>query len=303
MHFLSWMGLIGQASSRLRARRTNLAWVAARLRRVNPFAASIALVALTGFVARHLPEETDPATVGIILLMSVLTSAVFCGLLPGLVAAVLAGLALDYFFIPPIYSFNIDDWRNGFSWLIFGLSSIAVCFLAEALRERTRTVRRKAIVTQRLAGISRRLSQAESISMIAETAAAGIGASLGAKTIFLVPATDAYQIAASHPRNARLDAAEAAMIGNRNCFRNIGDRIRIDERTCTLLPLASHLKNSCALLFIGATTRRHWQLPDRVRTLDLFAGQVTSALQRVVLSAEAREARLAAETERLRSAI
>jgi len=119
--------------------------------------------------------------------MSVLASAVFCGLLPGLAAAVLAGLALDYFFIPPIYSFNIDDRLNGFSWLIFGLSSIAVCFLAEALRERTRTVRRKAIMTQRLAGMSRRLSQAETISMIAETAAASIGASLGCQDYLLGP--------------------------------------------------------------------------------------------------------------------
>ena len=299
---LSWIEPSALASSPVRRTRRSVAWLKARLRRVNRFAASTVFTALTVFGACHLPNETDPATVGIILLMSVLMSAAFFGMWPGLAAALLAGLALDYFFIPPFYSFNIEDWRNGFSWLIFGLSSIAVCVLAESLREGARTVRRKAIVTQRLAELSRHLSEAGNISKIAETAAASIGASLGAKTIFLLPADGDYEVAASHPRGARLDPAELAQIGARKAFRSIGDRTQSDQQTFTLLPLAPHLKQK-ALLFIGPSSRRHWQLPDRGRTLDLFAGQVASALQRVVFSTEAREAREAAETERLRSAI
>ena len=299
---LSWIEPSALASSPVRRTRRGVTWLKARLRRVNRFAASTVFIVLTVFAACHLPEATDPATVGIILLMSVLTSAALFGLRPGLAAALLAGLALDYFFIPPFYSFNIEDWRNGFSWLIFGLSSIAVCVLAESLREGARTVRRKAIVTQRLAELSLRLSEAGNISKIAETAAASIGASLGAKTTFLRPADGDYEVAASHPRGARLDPAELAQIGARKAFRSIGDRTQGDQQTFTLLPLAPHLKQK-ALLFIGPPSRRHWQLPDRGRTLDLFAAQVASALQRVVFSTEAREAREAAETERLRSAI
>jgi PAS domain S-box-containing protein len=66
---------------------------------------AIASVAVGVLLALWLQPLLDAET---LLLVAVLVAARFSGLLPGLLACVLATLALDYYFIPPIYSFGLE---------------------------------------------------------------------------------------------------------------------------------------------------------------------------------------------------
>src|SRR5215204_4158063 len=66
-----------------------------------------AIVAVAGGVAlaSWLHPVLDPS---VVLLMAILVAAWFSGLWPALLASVLATLALDYFFTPPLYTFNLE---------------------------------------------------------------------------------------------------------------------------------------------------------------------------------------------------
>jgi two-component system, OmpR family, sensor histidine kinase KdpD len=273
-----------------------------KLRRLYPYFASTALIALSVFIAWHLPDETALSSVGIILLMSVLASAAMWGLRPGLVASVCAALAHDYYFVPPIYSFNIDDWENGFSWFIFSLSSLAVCLLADRLRQRTRLARHEELLAKRISAMSRRLYEAKDGSAIARITVSALGAALGARTILFIPKGHTFGIAA-HPKGTRLNRAELeAAIRQYKDDGKKDDSIEDDELTCKLLRTKAAAEKA-AVIVIGPTTRRRRGFQDRTRTIDLFAEQAAAAFERVALSQEIEDARIAAETEKLRSAL
>jgi two-component system sensor histidine kinase KdpD len=57
------------------------------------------------------------------------------------------------------------------------------------------------------------------------------------------------------------------------------------------------------VIVIGPTRRRRPGFEDRARTADLFAGQAAAAFERLALAQEIEDARIATETEKLRSAL
>lgn len=281
-----------------------LARIATNLRFINPYLGSFLTAAIFLGFALALPERTGPWSAGVILLMAVLASASIWGLKQGLIASFLGVIAYDFFFIPPIYTLDIDDWQDALSLFIFGLTAATVSLLAEKLNSRTVEARRNEILAKRLYAFGQRLRQAQDFAAIANDAVAGIGVAVGAKVLLLVPKGGVLSTVAAHPRNALLNDTETkavswACVHN---LRRIGEPAENSGLTCTLLPLDSTSENS-AILVVCETRRRFWQLPDRMRVIDMLAGPASAAFKRVTLSKQAEETRIAAETERLRSAL
>ena len=279
-----------------------LSRIGRRLRRINRHLASVLIITFAVVLASPLPEKTAFATAGIILLMAVLSAASVWGLGAGIGASVAASLAYDFFFLPPFYSLDIDDWRNVLSLLIFGFACGIVCLLAQRLRERARAARHREVLAKRLQAMMQRFFTATDVGAIAHSAATSIGVALGSKAFLVLRSDDASEIVAAHPKNAVLSEAELDEISRLENYRRVGDPIGNDGLTCSLLPVAGGSKIS-AVLIVGETTRRFRRLPDRLRLMDLFAGQAASAFERVMLATQIQEARIAAETEKLRSAL
>jgi two-component system sensor histidine kinase KdpD len=273
-----------------------------KLRRINPYFASIASIGVAVLIVWNLPEETALSSAGVILLMSVLASAACWGLGPGLAAGVCAGLALDYYFIPPIYSFSIDDWRHAFSWFIFELSSVAVCFVADKLRQRTQVARRAELLANRLRVMSQRLLEAGDICTIARMTVSAMGAALGARVILFIPRGDTFETV-TYPTGTLLSREElgAAMRQYNICCDEREKTSDKDELLCRTLPIKAVSEK--AVVVVGPTRRRRPGLQGRARAADLFAAQAAAAFERLALAKEIEDARIAAETEKMRSAL
>ena len=273
-----------------------------RLRRTQSYLASVLIIAFAVVLASPLPEKTAFATAGIILLMAVLSAASVWGLGAGIVASIAASLAYDFFFLPPFYSLTIDDWQNVLALLIFGFACAVVCLLARRLRERARTARHREVLAKRLQAMIQRFFSATNVKAIAQSAVTSIGVALGAKAFLVLRTDEALEIVAAHPKNARLSELELAEVSRIENYRRVGDPIGNNGLTCSLLPVAGRSEIS-AVLIVGETTRRFRRLPDRLRIMDLFAGQAAAAFERVTLATQIQEANIAAETEKLRSAL
>jgi two-component system, OmpR family, sensor histidine kinase KdpD len=285
-------------------RKWKLSWIGTRLRAVNPYLGGFLTLAFFLGFALALPGRAGATSAGVILLMAVLTGASIWGQKLGLFVSVLAVAAHDFFFIPPVYSLYIDFWPDAFSLLIFALSAATVSFLAESLNSRIVAVRRSEMLTKRLYAFGQRLSEAQDLATVAHDTVASVGVAVGAKVFLLIPRAGYLAIAAAHPERAVLNDAESAAISKMQDrgFRWIGDFAPNGALTCTLLPIDNTVKNS-AVLVVCETRRRFWQLPDRLRIIDIFSGPAAAAFKRVTLAKVAEEARIAAETERLRSAL
>ncbi len=113
----------------------DLSWIGAKLRSSNPYLGSLSVTASAVLFLLLLPEKTILWSASSILLMAVLTSATLWGYWPGLLTGLLSALCYDFFFIPPLYALNIDDWRDALSFLIFCLGSAAVSVLPKRAEE------------------------------------------------------------------------------------------------------------------------------------------------------------------------
>jgi two-component system sensor histidine kinase KdpD len=275
-----------------------------KLRRVNPFIGSLAVTAIFLALVLSLPEQTGRWSASAILLMSVLAGASVWGVRAGLLAGAVSALAYDYFIIPPLYTLTIDDWHDAISLLIFCLSAAAVSVLAEALNRRTLAARRNEILAKRLYAFNQSLGDAASVEAIAERLVSSVAVAAGVKAILLLPSEDGFTLAAAHPAGASFDPAEFEVEGgvSQQTSRNIGDAADNEGPVRTFIPVDNGMSKA-AILITGVTSRRLWQLPNRMRIIDTLGAEASSAFERAVLTKRAEEARIAAETEKLRTAL
>ncbi len=280
-----------------------MSWFATKLRSINAYLGGFVTAgAFLGF-GLLLPERTGPWSAGVILLMAVLASASIWGFKLGLFVSFLAVVAYDFFFIPPVHSLNIGDWQDALSLLIFALTAVIVSALAESLNNRIVAARLNEMLVKRQYSLSRRLREAQDVTTIAKETVASIGVAVGAKVILLFPKAGDLAIGAAHPTSALLNHTEMeALMRAREHPRRIGEPYRNGGLTCTLLPVNNTTMNS-AVLVVCETRRRFWHLPDRMRVIDMLAGPASAAFKRLTLSKEGEEARIATETEKLRSAL
>jgi two-component system sensor histidine kinase KdpD len=88
------------------------------------------------------------------LLLTVVISATW-GRWPGVLAAVLSNLALNFFFVEPLYRFEVEGVRNAFGLAIFLIVSVLASSLLAAARDAAATARRRQGQTEALLDLSR----------------------------------------------------------------------------------------------------------------------------------------------------
>jgi len=134
-------------------------------RRAPPVAASLyrlalrsagaaALVAAETFVCtRWIP--LNPTTVGFVYLVTVLLLASQWGLLEALTASVVSTLCFNYFFLPPVGKWSIDDPLNWIALFAFLITALSASHLSELAKRRTREALMRETEMERLYSLSR----------------------------------------------------------------------------------------------------------------------------------------------------
>lgn len=133
---------------------------------------AVALVTLFMWVARaHLTS----ATIALVYLLAVYMSALRWGIGPAAAGSVLAFLAFDYLFIPPILSFSVASPSEALPLIVFLIVTIITSRLATRAAAEAREARLHARESQALFGLSEAVAEARSadgaLTAIAEHAA------------------------------------------------------------------------------------------------------------------------------------
>ena len=102
----------------------------------------IALLTFSGYVLHF-----NPAPVGFLFLLVVVCEAILCGFWQASVVSVLACACLDYFFYPPLWTFDIADPQNWVALGAFEISALLVSRLSsrERLNLREAKLQRRAM--------------------------------------------------------------------------------------------------------------------------------------------------------------
>jgi len=92
------------------------------------------LAVITALTAAGALTHVNPTTMGFIYLFGVVFLSLWAGLKPGIGASLLATAFYNYYFLPPLQTFHVDDPRNWTAMAAFLLAALVVTRLVLAAR-------------------------------------------------------------------------------------------------------------------------------------------------------------------------
>ncbi|MBL0871007.1 MAG: sensor histidine kinase KdpD [Phycisphaerales bacterium] len=306
------IGLNGRHAAKPPAR---LAW---------ELAASACLVVACALIGLAFYRPPDLSEESLILLSSVVISALWFGRVASIFASIMAVLAFNYFFTEPRFTLNINDTGYIFTFAVMLAVGIVVGTLAARAREQRLRAWSRERATAAQHALARELAAARDAQSIAAIVARSAHDLLQADAVVCLPTP--YIRDGGTPHTRLLDVAAAAGPGGPDWHSGEGEdptreravaRWVLDHRspagygTSTLpsakgryVPLIGS-NATFGVLGIRAHTRTGIDILDsaQLATLDSIASQAASALERVTLAESEQRARVNAERERLRSAL
>ena len=272
--------------------------------RPGPYLRSFLMVGLALGVSELIAQLIEVPNLSLVFLTAILLCAISYGLGPSLFAVGLSVLAYNFFFLPPIYTFTIADPANVIALVAFLIAAVLVSNLAAHTRSQAKTAADRAKTTAELYAYSRKLAGIAKLDDLLWATAYQIAAMLKVRVVVLMPEGETLALRAAYPPEDEIDAADLAAarwtwIHNRPAGRG-SDTLPGTKRL--FLPLRTG-RGSVGVLGIDRDRPGLLLAPDERRLLDALADQTAVAVERIRLAEDIDQARLDAETERLRAAL
>jgi two-component system, OmpR family, sensor histidine kinase KdpD len=271
-----------------------------------PYMGSAGAVAVALGIGLLLKHFIAVQSISLVFLTAVLASAIAWGLLPSLFACIASVLAYNFFFLPPLYTFTVADPENVVALFFFLVVAVIVSNLTARTRTQVVTARSRAKTTAELYAFSRKVAGIGALDDLLWATAFQIASMLKVRTVLLMPAREGegLEVASGYPPEDQLDNADMAAARwtwehNRPAGRG-ADTLPGGKRL--FLPLRTG-SGPVGVLGIDSDAPGPLLTPDERRLLDALCDQAAVAIERISLAKGLDEARVLAETERLRAAL
>src|SRR5215216_6397807 len=146
-------------------------------------------------------------------------SAVSFGMRPAIYGSVLSFLSYNFFFIEPLYTFQVTQPHELFALIVFLIVAIVTSALAGRVRDQARAANERARTMRRLYEFTWKLSGLTGADEVADGATGEIHASLGRPVVILLDQGGELSLAAAWPPEhdlavTTMDAARLAFARN-----------------------------------------------------------------------------------------
>ncbi|RWF14515.1 MAG: sensor histidine kinase KdpD, partial [Mesorhizobium sp.] len=150
-----------------------------------PYLFATAFVAGAVAVSSVLDQFLDVRNLAIVLLLSVLTSAVTFGLWPALYACFLSALAFNYFFLEPRYTLTIREPESIVAFAVFLVVAVIASNLTARVQRQAVAARSRARATQDIYSFSKKLAGAGTLDDVLWATAFQIASMLKLRVVLL----------------------------------------------------------------------------------------------------------------------
>ena len=284
---------------RLRARAPSGKWG-----RPTDYLIAFGLVGLAALLGASLSETGNVANAGLLFLLPVLVAASRYGLRVGIVTSFVASLAYNFFFIPPTYTFTVQDPQNILTLLVMLGVAVVSSQLAGRVREQALLAQRNAEQNSSLAGFARQLTVTSKENELAQLVCGEVGRILGVSTALLMLEDNELGVCAAVPPDVEFGAIEKA--ASRWAFEhNLAAGSGTDTLTASdwqFHPLSAGGK----VIGVFGLARPDAGDPlrsDQLPLLQSFLDQAALAFERVALEGEMASVTQLKERDRLRAAL
>ncbi|MBZ5554013.1 MAG: DUF4118 domain-containing protein [Acidobacteriia bacterium] len=274
------------------------------------YAASAAGVAVVVALYKFLIPRVNNTTVALSFLLVVLLSASASGLGPAILASIAGMLCFNYFFLPPLGTFTIQDPQNWIALTAFLVTAIIASHLSSTARSRTQDAEDRRQEMWKLFQLGRAII----MSTETETAVSSIARQVveifhaGHCSVFIrddegdwqraATAADASDLSSFPPSERVLDevfeSGETRLMPHRIDLQDDKQATRGGE-TIACTPLRVGVKSIGVLVMISRPVERE--------TLDAMAGLVALALERARFLKELSRTEALRQSNELKSAL
>ncbi|PSJ56695.1 sensor histidine kinase [Kumtagia ephedrae] len=269
-----------------------------------PYAMSTVFVLGALAVGFLLDQFLDVRNIALVFLMAVLTSAVTVGLWPALYTSLVSATVFNFFFLQPLYTLDIRDPESVIALVFFLVVALVASNLTARVQRQAAAARQRARATEDLYLFSRKLAGTGTLDDVLWATVFQIASMLKVRVVVLMPDNDGIAVKAGYPPDDTLADADIA------AARWAWEHNRAAGRGADTLPGARRLylplrTGRTAIGVVGLDDDRQGPLltPEQQRLFDALADQAALAIERIQLVADVDRAKLAAEADRLRSAL
>lgn len=247
-------------------------------------AAAVVVIVL----AYHFVIRVNPTTVALTFLIGVLIVSANWGLQPAIFMALVATLAFNYYFLPPIGTLRINDPQNWVALLAFLVTALIASQLAERARREAQRANERRREAERLYKFSQQLLSSDNVVELLNAIPRYIVERFGVKAaaISLPNRPDVYR---SSSAIHDLELHDLQLV----CMR--GEPMTDPEKQVWFMPLRMGVRVVGSMGVSGAMLSRE--------TLEAMSSLIAIAIERAGAIEKLGRAEAARESEQLRSAL
>jgi two-component system sensor histidine kinase KdpD len=281
-----------------------------------PYGGSFLMVAAVTLFSWALRGEIENSNVSLLYQLPVVFSAFWWGRWPSYFTGICSVLAFDFLFIPPIFTFSVDDIRYLWSFLAFLIVAFVIGGRTELLRYEAATARLREKNTHALFDFSREIAAAIDLDSIVRELGSQIAVALNRGIVVLLPDENEKLVVWAQHEPGVESRQESDGYKNTSLIDNdetavatwVYQHKQVAGRSTDTLPGAQYLyfplqTRDNVVGVLGICIIEKLITPEQRRLMDAWAGLAAIAIERVKLTRKAREAALLLESDRLHTAL
>jgi len=239
--------------------------------------------------------------VPIAYLLPVIIAATQWGIWPATLASVAGTGAADFFFLPPLYSFQVADPQEAVDLLLFLIVALVSSNLASRLRRETEALRRREREIQQLYEFSRRLAACFTVSDLISAIRNYLSRTLGQQAVFFPSMADGHFEA---PEAGPVPEVVHESVVSMSATIGILPHTFVDLSTQNtwLLRTVSSETTVHGLVAVNIGSGAREALDTRTRRFEAILEEVSLTLQRLDIEKAMEDARLHLQAQLLRDA-
>jgi two-component system sensor histidine kinase KdpD len=232
--------------------------------------------------------HVNPTTVALTFLLTVLLVAAYWGFRFSVFLAVLATLAFNYYFLPPVGTFTVADPQNWVALFAFLVTAGIASELADRARRQTADAVQRRRDVERLYSFSQRLLATDNVAELLNAIPLYVCEGFGGKAaaVYLLSSQRVYR---TDPKATWLALQDLQMVSSR------GEPVIDAQRGISLSPLHLGTRTTGAVGIAGATLSR--------ATLEALGSMIAIAVERAGAIEKLSQTEAAHQSENLRAVL
>ena len=211
---------------------------------------------------------------------------------PAIFTVILSVASLDFFFVPPRWTFAVSDAQYLITFLVMLVVALTIATLMTSVRQQTRVAGARERRTAMLYAMSRELAAARDRDAMEAIAMRHVAETFAGRVAILLPdkagTLQAPKPMADTSLHADADLSVAQWVHDHGRAAGLGADA-LPGAEAAYLPLQGS-RHTLGVLSVLPSNRRRVLLPEQRHLLETFAGQIALALERSALAEAAAEA-------------